>query len=184
MRLNELTITEYMNELAAKKSAPGGGSALGLVLETAACLSLMVCNFTIQKKGYENVQEKIIKISEELVEIRNEAHFLISEDGVCYQNLMDAYRSKDAEVISKASIYSCQIPYRLYCAAKRCENIAEELAKIGNKNLLSDAKIVIDLCRSCYHGCLLNIECNVNQILEEETKQFFKNIADEFKIGA
>ena len=46
MKLSDLTINEYFDLLSSKKSVPGGGSCLGLVLEASCSLGLMVCNFT------------------------------------------------------------------------------------------------------------------------------------------
>ena len=66
MKLSDLTINEYFDLLSSKKSVPGGGSCLGLVLEASCSLGLMVCNFTLDKKGYENVQTEIFFLKEEL----------------------------------------------------------------------------------------------------------------------
>ena len=59
MSFQKLTIEEYQLQLESKKSTPSGGSALALILETAASLCLMVCNLTINKKGYEEVRYQI-----------------------------------------------------------------------------------------------------------------------------
>lgn len=164
MKLSDLTINEYFDLLSSKKSVPGGGSCLGLVLEASCSLGLMVCNFTLDKKGYENVQTEIFFLKEELNQIKNKAHNLIDEDGYAYQSVMEAYKSKDKEKISKASIYGSEVPYQLYFFTKKCEQLCSRLCQIGNKNLVSDAKIALDLCSSIYNGCIENIKCNVNGI--------------------
>ena len=53
MSFQKFTIEQYQEELGSRKSTPSGGSALGLTLETAASLCLMVCNLTLNKKGYD-----------------------------------------------------------------------------------------------------------------------------------
>lgn len=176
MKLNELTILEYSNLLESKKSVPGGGSALALVLELSCSLCLMVCNFTIEKKGYENVTDRVKNIAEEVKEIKNQAHILIDEDGLAYQMVMDAYKTKDASLISKASIYGCEVPFKLFNLTKKCELLCEEMIKIGNKNLKSDAKIGRDLCKAIYEGCLDNIRCNIDSIIEENIKEKYLNL--------
>lgn len=170
MKLNQLTIEEYSNLLESKKSVPGGGSALALVLELASDLALMTCNFTINKIGYENVQEEIEAIINNLQDIKKATHELIDEDGQAYQQVMNAYKTKDKQEISNASIYACEVPYKLYNLTKDCEQLCIKVSKIGNKNLVSDSLIGLDLCKSIYPGCLGNIKCNINNIVDEQIK--------------
>ena len=73
---------------------------------------------------------------EELNQIKNKAHNLIDEDGYAYQSVMEAYKSKDKEKISKASIYGSEVPYQLYFLTKKCEQLCSRLCQIGNKNLV------------------------------------------------
>ena len=170
MELSKLTIEEYSSLLEAKKSVPGGGSALSLVLELALDLVLMTCNFTIDKIGYESVQEEIIEIKNKLLVLKQKAHLLIDEDGKAYQQVMDAFRSKDKLKISESSLYACEVPYQLFSLAKMCESLGLRVTEIGNKNLVSDAYIGIDLCKSIYPGCIANIKCNIDNIIDEEKK--------------
>lgn len=170
MKLNELTILEYSDLLASKKSVPGGGSALALVLELACSLGLMVANFTINKKDYEFCQDEVIDISAKLTKLKEEAHELIDEDSLAYQEIIEAYKTGDAIQISMASIHGCEVPYRLHMLAKECEELCEKIEEIGNRNLLSDARIAKDLCQAIYPGCKDNIICNVDKITSKEIK--------------
>ena len=176
MKLSDLTIKQYSLLLEEKKATPGGGSALSLVLEIAIDLVLMCCNFTIDKKNYEKVQDEIKIVRMILSSMKEEVHKLIDEDGVAYDKLMEAYRSKDDNKISKASIYACEVPYQLFILARDTEKIATKISKICNQNLVSDALIAIDLAKSIYPGCQLNIKCNVNHILDEEIKNKYLEI--------
>ena len=73
MSFQKITVEDYQARLESKKSTPSGGSALALTLETAASLCLMVCNLTVNKKGYENVRKEIIKLTEEILVIKENA---------------------------------------------------------------------------------------------------------------
>lgn len=170
MKLNELSIIEYCNLLAEKRSVPGGGSALSLVLEIACSLGLMVANFTINKKDYEIYYDEVSEIIVKLSRLKEEAHNLIDEDSVAYKEIMEAYKSKDADKISLASIHGCEVPYQLYMLTKECEELCERIEEIGNRNLLSDARIAVDLCQAIYPGCKDNIICNIDQIHSKKIK--------------
>ena len=176
MKLSDLTIKQYSLLLEEKKATPGGGSALSLVLELAIDLVLMCCNFTIDKKNYENVQDEIKIVRMILSSMKEEVHTLIDEDGVAYDKLMEAYRSKDENKISKASVYACEVPYQLFKLARDTEKIATKISKICNQNLVSDALIAIDLAKSVYPGCKANINCNIDNILNEDDKNKYLEI--------
>jgi len=170
MKLNELTIEEYSSLLASKKSTPGGGSALALVLEIACDLGIMVANFTIDKKGYEMYKDEIENIKEKLINAKIIANRLINEDAEAYMLVMQAYKSKNKEDIHKASLFACEVPYQLYMTSKEVEKLCCRLYEIGNKNLISDAKIGYTLCQSVYPGCIDNIKCNIDGIINSNDK--------------
>ena len=161
MSFQKLTIEEYQYLLESKKSTPSGGSALALVLETAASLCLMVCNLTINKKGYEDVYSQIETYIQEIGQIKEESKKLMDEDSIAFNALMEAFKAKDNELIASRAIDSAMVPFRLYNETKKLQDIAEVLIKIGNKNVQSDAIIAFDLCKSIYPGSILNIKANI-----------------------
>lgn len=169
-------ISEYCDLLASRKSVPGGGSALGLVLEIAASLTLMVINFTIDKKGYENCFEEMQNLRQEVMKIKQEAHCIIDDDGKAYRKVMDAYKSQDVIKINEASIFGCEVPYRLYKLSEKLESICQIVKEKGNKNLVSDAMIALDLIKTIYPGSILNIKCNIDGILDLENQKKYREL--------
>lgn len=176
MELGEMTISEYSLLLEQKKSVPGGGSALALVLELAADLAMMVGNFTLDKKGYESQKEEISLLMNDLKKIKEDAHRLIDEDGKAYRRIMEAYRTGDENEISLASVEGCDVPYRLYFFAGECQKICLRMKEIGNKNLISDAEIGNNLCEAIFPGCMENIRCNISGIRDEEIRRKYSVI--------
>ena len=76
MEYKTLTIEEYNKLLGAKKSVPGGGNTLALVLSFACSLCNMVINFTIDKKGYEHLNEKLKAYQNEIDTILEKSYSL------------------------------------------------------------------------------------------------------------
>ena len=111
MELLNLSVKDYLDELSKKVSTPGGGSALAIVLSLSASLGLMALNFTVNKKGYEDKQEKVKEYISKFEEIKNIGEKLIDEDAKSYKALMDAYRKKDETAIRKAACYACEVPH-------------------------------------------------------------------------
>ena len=171
MNFKDKTIAEYINNVSERTSVPGGGSVLALVNELSCGLLLMVSRFTLNKKGYEEIHEKIIEIISVLEESKSELHDLIDEDAIAFSSLMEAFSSKNEDLISKASIEAAIVPQSLYFEAKKLIAIAEELIKIGNKNVISDAQIALDLSKSTLNGCLHHVEINLSAIKDEAIKK-------------
>ena len=176
MSFQKLKIEEYQELLASKKSTPSGGSALALTLETAASLCLMVCNLTIDKKGYENVHDEIEEYINLIHNIKEEAKFLMDEDSIAFDLLMKAFKNKDEKEIQLRAIDSALVPYRLFIQAKKMQAIAESLKEVGNKSVRSDAIIAIDLCEAIYHGSILNIKANIPYIKNIEVINLLNTI--------
>lgn len=176
MEYKSLTIEHYNELLKAKKSTPGGGSALAITLSLACSLCQMVINFTLNKKGYESLEEKLLSYSKELDSLLINSYQYADLDSKAFNELMDAFRIKDNELIEKKSIEASLVPFNLYLLTERVQLIADDLFIIGNKNVTSDAKIASDLCYSIYPGCVLNIKANMKNIHDEETLNLLKTI--------
>ena len=53
----DLTVSEFLRQLAAEQPTPGGGSAAALTGALAACLVCMVCAYTIGRERYRDVDK-------------------------------------------------------------------------------------------------------------------------------
>src|SRR5579864_1618710 len=53
------TLQEYLDDLAAAKSTPGGGSASAISGAMGAALASMVARFTLGKAEYADVEEEV-----------------------------------------------------------------------------------------------------------------------------
>ncbi len=170
MNYNEKTILEYVNNVSEKSSVPGGGSVLALVNELSASLLLMVARFTLNKKGYEEYNERALEVIDILEDIKEKCHKLIDEDASSFSNLMKAYSTKDNNKISECALEAFLVPKKLYLEAKSIMVLAQELIENGNKNLVSDAQIAYDLAKSSLEHCLKHMEINISSINSDEIK--------------
>lgn len=174
MEFKNLKIEEYIKEVSKKSSVPGGGSVLALVNALAASLLLMVCNFTIDKKNYEQHQNRLIQLINNIAKIKDECHQLIDDDTKAFSELMTAFSSKDKEMISKCSYQAAYVPYRLLKNTDQLIEYAKEIILIGNKNLISDAEIAYQLLKSSIDGSKKHIEINLNGIDNPNDKEIFE----------
>jgi methenyltetrahydrofolate cyclohydrolase len=175
-RFTAKTVDEFLDALASSEPVPGGGSGAGLGGALAAGLLSMVCNLTIGKKGYEDVEEELTAILKRSEEIRAELPDLMQEDVQVFGAVMACYRmprktseqkAARQEAMQKALKDAAQAPLKI---AARCSEIVDlcvAAAEKGNKWAVSDAGVSVVLAEASMRGALLNVVINMASIKDE-----------------
>ncbi|MBK6766031.1 MAG: cyclodeaminase/cyclohydrolase family protein [bacterium] len=65
-------VAGFVEQIAAKSPAPGGGSAAALSGAIGAGLLVMVCEFTIGKKGFEAANEELTEVKVRIDALRHQ----------------------------------------------------------------------------------------------------------------
>lgn len=168
---------EYLDDLAAKKPAPGGGSAAAAVGALGVSLLSMVANFTVGKDKYEDVEAEMQELLSSAEKLRAELQKLVDEDVAAYQKVSAAYKMpKDSdeqkaarsEAIQAALKAAMQVPLAtcrsLFEAGKLCEPLLEK----GNVNLVSDVGVAAEFIAAGFVSALMNVEINLGGIKDED----------------
>lgn len=148
------TVEEFLNDLASKSAAPGGGSVSALAGALSAALVSMVRRLTITRKKYFSVEKEMKKILEESEKLRRQFLILAEKDKLAFLNVLNKKYSADSLKKARA------VPRETAKLSDKILNLAKRTALIGNKNALSDAKIAVDLARLAKRGALLNVKAN------------------------
>ncbi len=170
--LMEMTVQEFLSELASDSPAPGGGSVSALAGGLAAALLSMVANLTTDTREAERVLT-------EAGELRGSLEADVDADTAAFNRVMDAFRlpkgsDQDKEVRSQAIQQALQgaatHPLKV---AQRCLQVLELCrwaVKSGNPNALSDAGVASLLAFSGIKGALYNVDINLQSIKDPEFK--------------
>jgi methenyltetrahydrofolate cyclohydrolase len=89
--VHDETIGSYLERLAARVPAPGGGAAAALHAAQAAALLAMVARYTTGEKYAEHTA-RIARLTEEADELRVTALHLAEEDEQAFTAVTEAYR--------------------------------------------------------------------------------------------
>ncbi len=163
MYINE-SINKYINDLAARQPAPGGGSAAGLTGALGVALLEMACNFTIGNKKYKDVEEVINRQVIALKKIREEFTLLVDEDVKVYGAICSAFKAKDEKNIDKALRSGYDISLKMCKLSKSGIDIALDLASKSNINLITDVGCGAELLRAGFNSGVFNSEINLKGI--------------------
>ncbi len=162
-------IGRWLDELASEAPAPGGGAAAALEAATGAALVEMVCNLTIGKPAYAEHEQAMLAVRGRASSIRAEALGLAAEDAAAFSAVIAAYRlprETDAERASRTSkihealVGAAEVARSTAMLAAQVLDLAEEIAPIGNPNVISDAAAAAGAARAAVQTSLLNVRVN------------------------
>ncbi len=144
------SIKKYLDDLAAKLPAPGGGSAAALAAALGASLISMVVSFTLGKPKYAPYEKELKKILQESEELRSEFLNLLDLDVTVYK--------------SKNTRDALDVPFMLSRLCFEGIKLCPPLVKKGNINLISDVAVAAVLLESAFYSAVYNVEINLKII--------------------
>ena len=168
MMLVNHTVTDFIDRLASGNPTPGGGSAAALGGTIAAALTEMVCNLTLDKEKYAEVQQEIAKVKGICQLHRHRLLELVDEDAHAFDQVMAAFKMPKGE----GRLTAIQTGYKLAASvplvtAEECLAVLQQatnIACIGNKNSITDAGTAAQMAFAALHSALLNVEINISAI--------------------
>jgi formiminotetrahydrofolate cyclodeaminase len=175
--LTDRTVSAFLDELASSSPAPGGGSVAALAGALAGALTSMVCNLTIGKKKYADVEADMKAVLTKSEELRAVVTRLIDRDTDAFNKVMEAYglpkENDDQKALRSAAIQEAtkeatMIPLEVM---KHCIDgmaLAKVVAEKGNQNSLSDAGVSALLFHAACEGAALNVRINLGGIKDTE----------------
>jgi formiminotetrahydrofolate cyclodeaminase len=177
------SLNQFLDEVASRSPAPGGGSVAALSGALGAALASMVCHLTIGKKKYADVQQEIeavLKRSEELRALFSE---LVEKDTEAFDSVMKAFslpketegeKTKRASAIEEATKKATLVPLKVMELCMEALPLTETVAEKGNPNSISDAGVSALMLRAACEGAALNIRTNLGTLQDkpfiEETR--------------
>lgn len=157
---------EYLDDLAAKKPAPGGGSAAALSAAIGACLMSMAANYTVGNPKYKDSEMKVADMLVKLSMFRERLQALIDEDVAAYSKLSKAMNEhkKSPEKLEIFYKEASEVPFEICRITTECLKLCYELAILGNKNLVTDTAIAAILLEGAFFSAKYNVYINLKYI--------------------
>ena len=174
--LVDLTLRDYLDRLASGAPTPGGGAAAALTGAQGAALVSMVCNLTIGKKKYADVEEEMKEVLAKSESLRAKLTDLIDEDAAAFDKVSEAYgmpKGTDEEkaarraAIQEALKVAEAVPMETVEACLEVIRLAIVVAEKGNKNVVSDAAVAGILGHAGLLSAADNVRINLNLIKDE-----------------
>lgn len=175
MKLTEMSLERFTEELASDRPAPGGGSAAALSGCLAAGLVAKVAVLTIGKKKYAEAESLFREVLIKANCLKGELLGLVYEDAAAYQKVVDSKFSQ------AAMIQAARIPLTTAKKSALILGLARQALEQGNKNLHSDAQCAIYLAEAAIKGATENVLVNLPYIKEEKEVAVLKQAVVELR---
>ena len=177
MKLVDLSITEFAKVLGSDAPAPGGGSAAALSAANGISLTKMVCELTIGKKKYAEVEEEMQKYLTDLKNMQQEFLHFSDRDAEVFAPLAECYRlpsatleekeHKDA-VMEEKLLDASMVPVEIMEKSLELLEILDVLADKGSRMAVSDVGVAVQFTRTALLGAVMNVYINTKSIKNRE----------------
>lgn len=176
-KATDSSVREFLEGLASDSPTPGGGSAAALGGALGAGLVNMVCQFTVGREKYADVEDDMRRVLERSEELRGELEAAVDGDVEAYGSYArasalprdsDEEKAARREALQGALRESTEVPVGV---AERCVEVLElavEAAEKGNVYLISDAAVGAEMAAAARASAELNVRLNAGGLDDEE----------------
>ena len=181
MKLIDMTVTDFANEVDSNSPAPGGGSVSALASDIGVGLARMMAHLSFGKKKFEALDDKTkeeFKVRfDKLGEIRTELSTLVDKDTESFNEFMKALKLPKetdeekvarAKAMEEATIFSIEVPYKTAKLSLEALKLLDFLVANGNQNAITDIGVGTLMIATGMEGAILNVKVNLMGLENKE----------------
>lgn len=184
MSLVDLSLTEFARVLGSDAPAPGGGSAAALSAANGISLTKMVCELTLGKKKYADVQEEINQIHKDSSRLQETLLVAIDKDTEAF-NLVSAVfdmpketeeeKEKRRHAMQAALKEATKSPFSMMEEIVSALKITKKAVGRSNTNAASDLGVAALNLKAGLQGAWLNVLINLSGIKDQTFVSDYRN---------
>lgn len=170
------SVKKLIEVSASDSPTPGGGSVSALAGSLAVAMVNMVGNLTVGKEKYKDVEADTKAILDEGYAIIAKLEKLVSADIAEFSKFMDTLKmpkNTDEEKATRTKamqevlISATDTPLEISRTCLAILQLAQKLAKIGNKGAISDVGVGAYLAEASLNSALLSVDINLPMIKDQ-----------------
>lgn len=162
----ERPVRQFLDDLAAARPTPGGGSAAALTGALAAGLTRMVANYSGGKERAADARDRLGVAVQRLERAEMMLRMLVREDMVAYAALSEALRlgpdrpSRQAELTAGLA-GAIAVPFEVVTIASALLEEIEAIKEISKRQLLADLGAAAALAVAAAAAAGFNVRTNL-----------------------
>jgi formiminotetrahydrofolate cyclodeaminase len=191
MKLIDLEVKKFIEEVDSKSPAPGGGSVSALAGSLGVALSRMVGHLTLGKKKFLALDEKTQREFNETLSLleskKHELLTLIDLDTEAFNLIMEAYKlpkNNDEDILNRnqkieeATKIAIDIPFKVATCANHALELIWIIIEHGNKTAISDLGVSVLNLSSAIEGAIMNVLINLPGLSNVTQKTYYQEQTD------
>ncbi|MDY3023711.1 cyclodeaminase/cyclohydrolase family protein [Streptococcus hyovaginalis] len=188
MGLVDLSLRDFASVLGSDAPAPGGGSAAALSGANGISLTKMVCELTLGKKKYADVQDVIADIHHKSGILQEQLLAAIDKDTEAF-NLVSAVfempkETDDEKAARRAAMQSAlkeaaQSPYDMMLVMVEALEVTRKAVGKSNTNAASDLGVAALSLKAGLQGAWLNVLINLSGIKDDSFVTTYRQKGEE-----
>ena len=168
---------DFLDEVAAGKPTPGGGSAAAYSAAIGAGLVAMVARLSIGKKKYAEVEEEMKEVLEKAEDLRASLTQAVDEDAASFTAIMQAFKlpkgtdeekSIRSKAIQDATLYATEVPLQTARDAVKVMELVLKVATVGNSNAITDGASGAAMARAALTSAGYNVRINLSSLKDKD----------------
>lgn len=190
VKLADMKVTDFIDELGSESPAPGGGSVAALAGAMASALTSMVACLTFDKKGFEKDRPLMNELAEKSQNLKAQLVRAVDEDTDAFNSILQARRLPKAtadeiaireKAILEANKLATNVPLNVMKRTRDTFELIEQAVEKGNPNSLSDAGVAGLMAIAGVEGAYLNVLINLDSFDKEDkdAQQFVRQTEKE-----
>lgn len=169
------SVKEFVQEVAARSSAPGGGSVSALIAAMGSGLAAMVGQLSYGKRQWESLDAEMRRLIPIFDKASKEMTSFVDADTNAFNDYMLAMKmSKNTEeekllrekAMQEGLKKAVSVPMKLAMTASALFAPLQELAQLGNINCKSDLQVAVRCLATGVHGAVHNVNINLKDITD------------------
>lgn len=168
----DASVGDILRDISSESPAPGGGSVAALSGCFGAALISMVCNLSIGKKKYKDVEMELEMVLTEADALRKDLSKLYKEDIDAFNGVMAAYKAPEKEkknqLLQHAYKKAAYVPFEVVKKCLRIMELAEITTSKGNQQAITDSGVGALMAYSGMKGAVFNVKVNLRYIQDEK----------------
>lgn len=176
--LTELTVAEFLEQLASGSPTPGGGAVASLAGALGAALVSMVCNLTIGRERYAATDAEARAIRDDATSLLEMLRAGVQRDADAYDRVLAAFKlpretddekAARTEAIQSRTVDAATVPLEIAEASARVIDLAGRAVGKTNPNAASDLAVAALLAQAAIESAAENVEINLKSLKNEAT---------------
>mgnify|MGYP001057868180 CR=1 FL=1 len=186
--MKELTMQQFIDQVASTDPTKGGGSVSALSGALGVSLMLMVARLLRSKNKFEEYHTTLDEMIDTLDKVSVMFTNFIQQDSEAFDQVMLAFKMpKETETeklirnqaIQQGFLNASFIPLQVMQRVNDVANISLQLLSLCPPSFKSDAEVGVLMLNSCFEGAKKNVLINCDSIDDEHQVIQIKNKVDE-----